>query len=112
MAYEMIKMENGETIYLETKSTVTPMEGPIQASLHDAIVKSTLSLTNEATKIGRFLNELREGIMAELHGQQPSQIELEVGLGFDQNIGCVFVGSTLNAQVGLKLIWEKENGNT
>lgn len=112
MSYEIIKMQNGETIYLETKPTAISSEGPMQASLHDTIAKSKIDITNEFAKIGCFLSELREGLLSEFSEQQPNQLEFEVGIGFDQNIGCVLIGSTLNAQIGLKLIWENKNGNS
>lgn len=112
MSYEMIKLQNGETIYLEARPTAASSEGPIQASLHDAIAKSKINLASESTKVGHFLNELCEGLLAEFPSQKPSQLEFEVGLGFDHNIGCVLIGSTLNAQVNLKLIWENKNDHS
>ena len=111
MNYKQIVLNDGESIYLEDKQLDHSHEGPVQVSAYNRINKGQFNLAEEAAKIGRFLKELRKGILDELPGQMPNQVEFEVGLGFDHSIGCVVVGSTMNAQVCLKLVWENKDGD-
>lgn len=111
MVYGTIEMKNGEIIYLERGSLTGSSEGPVKASLRDSI-KGALNLSDEVAKVGRFLEELRKGIFEELADHRPNSVELEVGLSFDQTVGCVLVGSSLNAQVNLKMTWDNKNGAT
>ena len=110
MIYGTLKMANGETIYLES-SAAGSSEGPVQASLRDSVNKGVLNLSGEIAKIGHFLEELREGLFEELADHRPNSVELEVGLNFDQTIGFIVVGSSLNAQVTLKMTWDDKNGS-
>lgn len=108
MIYDAIEFENGEILYLEAPYGGDSQEGPVQASLSDIVRKSGLNLSNEAAKIGRFMKDLRQGMLESLTEAQPSKMELEVGLDFSHNLGCMMIGSTVGSQFKIKMTWEIE----
>lgn len=106
--YKVIELDNGDKIIVEDNWQRIGNEGPVEASLKEEIGKIGSTVNEEIKKIGHLVSEIRKNLDASLDEVKSNTIEIELGIKFSQELGCVVVNSTTAAHIKVRLIWEKK----
>lgn len=106
--YKVIKLDNGEKIFVDDNRQRIGNEGPVEASLKEELGKIGSTVNEEIKKIGHLASDIRKNLDTSLDEAKPNTIEIELGIEFSQELGCVVVNSTAAAQMKVRLVWERK----
>lgn len=106
--YKVIELDSGEKIFVGDNRQRIGNEGPVEASLKEELGKIGSTVNEEIKKIGHLASDIRKNLDSSLDETKPNTIEIELGIEFSQELGCVVVNSTAAAQMKVRLVWERK----